>query len=648
VTPSSKPLLIYDGRCGFCKIWIDYWKLLTADGVDYAPSQEVGAQYPDIPREDFSEAVQLVRPDGSVSSGARAVFETLNLGHVYESSRPFSAAAEWAYRFIARHRDLFYQLTRFTFGTRLEPTGFQYVQWLFLRALAIVYMIAFGSLAVQVSGLIGERGITPAQSYFEAVARQFGPMRFAALPSVFWANSSDGALTAAAWCGVGLAILLLAGYVERLMLILLYLLYLSFSSAGQEFLSFQWDSLLLEAGFLAIFFARSRMGLRTIGWLFRWLVFRLYFLSGLVKLASHDPTWRNLTALEFHFETQPLPNRVSWYVDKLPPGFQHFSTFMVLAIELALPFLIFAPRRWRMFGASCLIGLQLLIMLTGNYTFFNWLTIALTLFLFDDQAIRGVASRFIAKRIRNELDERPAETRRTNRLALALLSLLVLGLGIAHIFEYITGLPDPIPAVVNSVSPYQIVNSYGLFAVMTTNRPEIIVEGSSDGETWLPYEFRYKPGDLYQPPRWVAPHQPRLDWQMWFAALGNYQSNLWFIGFAERLLEGSPEVLALLEKNPFPEHPPRLIRAQLYDYAFTEFSERRATGAWWKRQQMGEYLPPMGLRSTASSIPVHSRCSENTLQALDSVWGSHSWLQPPFRRLSGVRFDLSGWPARRP
>jgi len=603
VTPPSKPLLIYDGRCGFCKIWIDYWKLFTGDRVDYAPSQEAGARFPQIPREAFAEAVQLVRPDGSVASGARAIFETLDLEHVYESSRLFSAAAEWGYRFIAARRNLFYQLTRFTFGTRLEPARFQHVQWVFLRALAVVYKIAFGSLAVQVTGLIGEHGITPARSYFEAVAREFGPMRYLALPSLFWTNSSDGALTAAAWCGVGLAMLLLAGYVERLMLILLYLLYLSFSGAGQEFLSFQWDSLLLEAGFLAIFFGRSRLGLRTLGWLFRWLVFRLYFLSGLVKLASHDPNWRNLTALEYHYETQPLPNRVSWYVDKLPPGFQHFSTFMVLAMELLLPFLIFTPRRWRMFGAWGLIGLQTLIIFTGNYTFFNWLTIALTLFLFDDQAIRGVVSRLLARRVRDELAEPLRETPRINRLALALLSLLVLGLGLAHIFTYITGLPEPIPAVVNSVSPFQIVNSYGLFAVMTTSRPEIVVEGSNDGETWLPYEFRYKPGDLYRAPRWVAPHQPRLDWQMWFAALGNYQSNLWFVGFAARLLEGSPEVLALLETNPFPQHPPRFVRAELYDYAFTEFSERRATGAWWKRRLMGEYLPPMGLKSAAEIRP---------------------------------------------
>lgn len=598
----SKSVLIYDGRCGFCKIWIDYWKLLTCGRIDYAASQEIGEQFPQIPREAFAEAVQLVRADGSVVSGARAVFETLGLERAYEVG-PLAAMSEWVYGVIARHRNFFYQATRFTFGRRLEPTGFQYVQWLFLRALALIYMIAFGSMAWQVTGLVGEHGITPAQTHFDAVARQFGPMRYIALPSLFWSNATDGVLTAAAWCGVGLAILLLAGFVERLVLILLYVLYLSFSSAGQEFLSFQWDSLLLEAGFLAIFFGHSQLGLRTIGWLYRWLVFRLYFLSGVVKLASHDPTWRNFTALEYHYETQPLPNRISWYADKLPAGFQHFSTFLVLAIELVLPFLIFMPRLWRMFGAWGLIGLQVLIFTTGNYTFFNLLTIALTLFLFDDQAIRPWASRLIAKRIRDELAEPPPKTPRIGRLGLALLSLFILGFGLAHIFTPITGLPEPIPMVVSAVSPFQVVNSYGLFAVMTTSRPEIIVQGSDDGENWQTYEFRYKPGQLTRAPRFVAPYQPRLDWQMWFAALGSYQSNLWFVGFAERLLEGSPEVLALLETNPFPKHPPRYVRAELYDYAFTDFAERRATGAWWKRQLMGEYLPAMGLRSSATLGP---------------------------------------------
>ncbi len=290
-------------------------------------------------------------------------------------------------------------------------------------------------------------------------------MRYVALPSLFWWNDSDAVLTSAAWAGCILAALLLAGYVERLALVLLYALYLSFSTAGQEFLSFQWDSLLLEAGFLAIFFGRSRVGLRTIAWLYRWLVFRLYFLSGLVKLASHDPTWRNFTALEYHYETQPLPTPLAWYADKLPARFQHFSTFMVLAMELGLPFLIFAPRRWRMFGAWGLIALQTLIFLTGNYTFFNLLTMALTIFLFDDQAIRSTVCRLVArmspKRTRAEFAEPLAETPKGTRLALALLSLGVLALGLGHIAQYVTGLPEPLPDVIRAVSPFQVVNSYG-------------------------------------------------------------------------------------------------------------------------------------------------------------------------------------------
>jgi hypothetical protein len=585
-----KPLLIYDGHCGFCRIWIDYWKRLTGDRLAYAPSQEVADQYPQIPPEAFAKAVQLVRPDGSVASGAHAVFESLGCESVYESSRVIASSTDAAYRFIAGHRSLFYQLTRFTFGTRIEPARFAITQWLFLRLLAAVYAIAFASLAVQVTGLLGSRGISPAHDFFEAVGQNLDSVRYLAVPSLFWWNSSDLILQVGCWLGVGLALLLLTGRLQRLLLVLLYVLYLSFSMAGQEFLSFQWDALLLEAGFLAIFFGSTISTQRTGAWLFRWLVFRLYFLSGFVKLSSHDPTWRGLTALDFHYWTQPLPTVLAWYADKLPEWFQHFSTFSVLTIETGVPFLIFAPRRWRMFGAGVLLTLQTLIFATGNYTFFNVLTAALTIFLFDDQALRGLAKRFYATE--------PAPSSRGSRAAAAALTVLILPLGLARLFENFASLPDPLDTVARYTSPFQIVNSYGLFRVMTTSRLEIVVEGSDDGEQWRAYEFRYKPGDVTRAPRWVQPHQPRLDWQMWFAALGDYRSSPWFLTFAERLLEGSPDVLALLEKNPFPNHPPHYIRAVTYDYKFSTRQERRQTGAWWHREPRGQYLPPISLRSS--------------------------------------------------
>jgi hypothetical protein len=584
--------LIFDGRCGFCRIWIDYWKKLTGDAIDFAPSQEVADRFPQIPREEFAKAVQFVHTDGAVSSGAQAVFETLGRERLYESSRLVAVTSEGVYSYIARHRDLFYWLTRLTFGTRIEPARFAKTQWLFLRLLAVIYAIAFGSLATQIVGLVGSQGIAPVRDYLARLSAAFGPMRFLALPTAFWWNSSDAALHILAWAGVALAVLLFFGKLERLVLALLYVLYLSLNMAGQEFLSFQWDSLLLEAGFLAIFFGRSGSGMRVIAWLYRCLVFRLYFLSGYVKLGSGDPTWADFTALKYHYYTQPLPTVIAWYADKLPGWFQHASTAGVLGIELYAPFLIFTPRRWRITGAWVLLGLQTLIFLTGNYTFFNLLTMALTLFLFDDQALSWLT--------RPSIVERPSTMRA--RMGLALLAMLLLTLGIAHMAETIEGsIPEPIQILTRDLTPFQVVNSYGLFAVMTTTRPEIVVEGSDDGENWQPYEFRYKPGNLYRAPRWIQPLQPRLDWQMWFAALGNYQSNPWFPGLMLRLLQGSPAVLGLLETNPFPGHPPRFVRAELFDYAFTDMQAHSSTGAWWKRRPLGIYLPPVGIKGDQES-----------------------------------------------
>jgi len=585
--------LIYDGRCGFCRIWIEYWKGLTGDAIDYAASQEVGDRFPQIPPGAFAESVQLVRTDGTVASGARAVFEALGRQRLYESSRALRWALEAGYRFIARRRSFFYQVTRFTFGTRIEPPSFHLTQWIFLRALAAIFMIAFASLGEQALGLIGERGISPAHDYLARIASSFGPMRYVALPTVFWWDSGDRALQSAAAIGVAMAALALFGRLERLALLGCYVLYLSFSLAGQEFLTFQWDSLLLEAGFLAIFFGRSGWGARTIAWLYRLLVFRLYFLSGYVKLGSHDPTWRNLTALDYHFHTQPLPTVIAWYADKLPRGLLKASTFATLAIELATPFLIFAPRRLRLAGAWLMIALQVLIFLTGNYTFFNLLTIALILFLFDDRDFAWL-NRF------GKPKGEPPRASRPARAGLALLTALLLILGVTRIVESIEGAaPEPLETLGRFAAPWQIVNTYGLFAVMTTTRPEIIVQGSEDGETWYSYEFKYKPGDLHRAPRWVQPFQPRLDWQMWFAALGSYQSNPWFVGFALRLLLGSRDVQALLATNPFPAHPPKFVRAELYEYSFTSFEERRQTGNWWKREPTGEYLPAIGLKEQA-------------------------------------------------
>jgi hypothetical protein len=446
----------------------------------------------------------------------------------------------------------------------------------FLSALGVIYLIAFVSFGVQANGLIGSQGILPLAGFLHGMHDAMGARAFWYAPTVFWISSSDAAIRLAWTAGAAFAIALTLGFFRRICLVALLILYLSISTAGQDFWSFQWDILLTEAGFLAIFLDESRGRM----WLFRWLLFRLMFMSGLVKLLSGDPTWRDLTAMSYHYETQPLPTPIAWYMYQLPISFQKASTAFVLFVELLVPFLIFAPLRLRRIAVCVLIGLQVLILLTGNYTFFNLLAIALCVFLFVDRPVPGA----------------PAEARGHRGVTLALLVFVLTtsGLQFLEMFSFpITGAPRSYLAL---ISPLRLINTYGLFAVMTTTLPEIVVEGSSDGTNWLPYEFRDKPGDVKRAPPWVAPYQPRLDWQMWFAALGSAQDNPWFYNFAARLMQGSAPVLGLLEHNPFPGAPPRYLRAVVYDYRFTDFAERRQSGAWWRREKKATYLPPISLR----------------------------------------------------
>jgi Lipase maturation factor len=370
----------------------------------------------------------------------------------------------------------------------------------------------------------------------------------------------------------------LKGHWERPLLACLYVLYLSLCTAGQDFLSFQWDSLLLEAGFLAIFLGHSKF----VVLLFRWLLFRLMFLSGAVKLTSHDPVWRDGTALAYHYMTQPLPNAIAWYMYQLPVGFQRFSTAATLFVELFIPFLFFAPRMWRLCGAGAALFLQTLIFLTGNYTFFNLLTMSLCVFLFDDRD-------FARLRL-------PEHVARTARNAVIAAAAIILAVSIPELGEmFFETTPELATTLVQLAAPFQIANTYGLFASMTTTRPEIIVQGSNDGITWLDYQFRYKAGDLRQPPHWVAPYQPRLDWQMWFAALGNYQENPWVQSLLYRLLRGDAAVLSLLDPPPFIK-PPRYIRALLYMYDFSTPEERGRSGAVWRRELLGNWFGPVSLK----------------------------------------------------
>jgi hypothetical protein len=385
-------------------------------------------------------------------------------------------------------------------------------------------------------------------------------------------------------------------------------LYLSLAGVGQDFLSFQWDVLLIETGFLSIFLvdpvrlwkgssSGARPPPRITIFLFRCLLFRLMFSSAVVKLASGDRTWRNLTALRFHYETQPLPTWIGWYAHQLPASFQRLSVVLLFAVELVAPFFLFAPRRLRNGALLSIALLQLMIGLTGNYAFFNLLAFALCLLALDDQTLR-VPSGIRTVSAFSETDEPHSGSRSWPRPILGVTAALVLFLGAVRLAEVLFPRASATAALAGATSaaePFRTVNGYGLFAVMTTSRPEIIIEGSDDARTWQAYVFRWKPGDVSRRPRFVEPHQPRLDWQLWFAALSDVRQNPWFIGFVHRLLEGSPDVVRLLASDPFAGKPPRFVRAELWDYRFTDTATRRTTGAWWTRRRIASYLPPVSL-----------------------------------------------------
>ena len=571
---------------------------LTGDRVTYAPYQEVAAQYPEIPLAAFQRAVQYVAPDGKIASGAEAAFLTLSHASgksfwltLYRHLPGFAAIAERMYSFVASHRSAFYRPSLWLWGRDYEPPRFDLVSWLFLRAMGLIYLAAFVSFGVQALGLIGSHGILPLSEFADAVRSQLGVEGYWRVPMVFWLEQSDFAIQAACWAGAALSLLLIFNVLPRLSLFFLYALYLSLFYAGQEFMGFQWDLLLLESGFLALLLSiATKPGI----WLLRWLLFRLMFLSGAVKLLSGDPTWANLSALSYYFQTEPLPTPLAWYAHHLPQAVLTASTVATFVIELGLPFLIFFPRRLRFVAAFGILFLQVVILLTGNYAFFNLLTMALCLVLFDDAALRKVLPRRLTRFVQHNV--RDIKPGKIVSYAVGAFALLIVFVGLVQLHAVFSGrISAPAAWINDEIAPLRIVNSYGLFAVMTTTLPEIIVEGSDDGVHWREYGFKYKPGDVMRRPQWNFPHQPRLDWQMWFAALGTAWENPWFSLFLQRLLENSPEVTALLGSNPFPGKPPLYVRALLYDYRYSGPQEKEATGAWWVRQREGIYFPAIAL-----------------------------------------------------
>jgi predicted DCC family thiol-disulfide oxidoreductase YuxK len=611
--PPPKPLMIWDGECHFCKRWIERWREITAGEVDYLTYQLAASRFPEIPIEQFKRAVAFIEPDGKSFFAAEAVYRSLRcrssrkwLAWSYDHVPGFAAVSELAYKLIARHRGIGSAVTRLLWGKDVRPPTYFWARRWFLRMLGLIYLIAFVSLWVQVDGLIGSDGISPIKQFLPAVQERVGGRAYWLLPTLCWFNSSNAFLYFLCAGGVVLSLLLIAGFVPVVSLIALFVFYLSLTIAGQTFLTFQWDILLLETGFLAIFLAPwqiwpkrgreppvSRAGL----FLLKLLLFKLMLMSGVVKLTSGDDSWgwvdhsihwSALTALDYHYWSQPLPTVFGWWADKSPEWFKHFSVAFCLAVEIIALFFIWAPRRPRLIAAGLIVFLQIAIAVTGNYCFFNLLTIALCLLLIDDAAIGRKYVTAIVPRYIHRLSTSGA-------IAVILVTLPINAWLIFSAFKPEASSPRPLAFIHEHIAPFRIVNGYGLFRVMTKDRGEIVIEGSADGIDWLPYEFKWKPGNVKRAPGWCAPHQPRLDWQMWFAALGAPQQNPWFGRLVVRLLQGSRDVSRLLAHNPFPDQPPRYIRASFYRYRFTTVEEHRQSGAWWKRHELGEYLPTVSL-----------------------------------------------------
>ena len=631
--PPPKPLLIWDGECHFCRRWIERWRVVTGSEIDYEPYQEVAERFPDIPREQFQRSVVYIDRNGQVFVAAAAVYRSLRccrskkwLWWSYQRVPGFAAVSELAYRVIARNRPFASTMTRLLWGKDVRPPTYFWARRWFLSALGLTYLIAFISLWTQIDGLVGTKGIIPFEFYLANAKAQIGLRAVSVLPTLCWISSSNSFLHFLCGGGVVLSVLLIVRVAPAISAALLFVFYLSLAVAGQNFLSFQWDILLLETGFLAIFFAPWQLwpkenpgsaipatAVSSVAlFLLKFLLFKLMFMSGVVKLTSgdncwgwvdHSFHWNALTALDYHYWTQPLPTVFAWFADKHPEWFKEFSVGFCLFVEIIVPFFIWAPRRVRLTAAGLLIFLQIAIAITGNYCFFNLLTIVLCLLLVDDASVAAVVGRgsrasAVSASLCDARTFRPAKRLQIANFAAIVALVITMPLNAWHIcsaFQPQADFQQPIRFLYENLQPFYIANGYGLFRVMTKERPEIQVEGSADGIDWIAYEFKWKPGDVNRAPRWCAPHQPRLDWQMWFAALGGPRQEEWFGNFVVRLLENEPSVTRLLARNPFPNKPPKYVRAVLFKYQFTTSEEHRTTGAWWKRREIGEFFPEASL-----------------------------------------------------
>jgi hypothetical protein len=524
-------------------------------------------------------------------------------------------------------------MVRWLFDSRYGASERLIPRWIFLRALGLIYFSAFYALAFQIRGLIGPDGILPAREFLDAVARQLGSSRVWFAPTLLWISSSNHMLMAICWTGMIASLLVVLNIWPRVSLLICFVCFLSFVAAAQDFSGYQSDGMLLEAGFIAMFFAPAglRPGLgqnspssRAGYFLLQWEWFRIYFESGVVKLASGDPQWRIFTAMDEYYQNGPLPTWIGWYVQHLPHGVHAFATGATLVLELGLVFMMFLPRRWRILCFFIVTAWQVPVILTANYTFLNYLVLLLGVLLLDDRFFRRImpenwrrklfpsAESISPKATPSQGDAVP--TRAKARIAgpLATFKLAVTSVMLLWIF-YVTTVQMvwmlfphiPLPtSPVAALEPFRIANRYGLFAVMTRGRYEIEFQGSNDGEHWNTYPFLYKPQNPEERPRIYAPYQPRFDWNLWFASLGSWRENLIVPSTEERLLAGAPDVLALFAGNPFPQHSPKQVRSILWQYWFTSLAEKRATGMWWRRQLIGPYAPVLEREADGTVVVV--------------------------------------------
>ena len=490
-------------------------------------------------------------------------------------------------------------------------------RWLWLRALAAIYFSAFFALLFQVKGLIGQNGILPAGETLASIAQAAGKSRFWVAPSLFWISSSTHFIVFVMWVGLLASVAAFLNLWPRASLLVCFICFLAFVSAAADFSGYQSDGMLLEAGFISLFFAppgpRPGLGvthppIRLSLWLLQWEWFRIYFESGLVKWLSGDPQWRHLTAMDQYYQNSPLPSWIGWYVQHLPEWFQKATAGGTLVLEFIVVLLFFFPRKWPA-GRAVRVVLfvivtvwEIPVILTGNYAFLNYIVLCLGILLLDDRTLAS----WIPHRYRNSLapplpdgtgplaEPEHGVVRAFRSLKLTISTLLLAVIAYDTSFELLNIVmpAPPLPSTpVALLEPFHIANQYGLFAVMTGGRYEIEFQGSNDGQNWTAYPFRYKAQLLNERPRIYAPYQPRFDWNLWFASLGDWQQNEIVPLTEERLLDNDAEVLNLFRGNPFAKAPPKYVRAVLWQYWFTTMAEKRATGNWWKRNLLGLYAP---------------------------------------------------------